>query len=258
MSDQVQPGCEAWEAEGSGERARVGIAVVHGFTGNPHSTTPLGRRLNAEGYTVVVPRLPGHGTSPKDMARTRFDDWLGEVERVTDDLVARCDHVVLVGLSMGGTLVLDVASRRPVAGVVAVNAQMRDPEQLLAKLAPLLMHVVPMVPRDLAGLPSGDIARPGADEKAYPTIPAKAAHSLTSRFPQVREHLRGATVPALVAWSPQDHTVPPTNSQTIIELLAGDVETLVMERSYHVATLDWDAEALEDAVLAFVERVSTA
>lgn len=258
MSEQVQPGSEAWEADGEGDRARVGVAVVHGFTGNPHSTTPLARRLNEAGYTVVVPRLPGHGTSAKDMARTRFDDWLGEVERVTDDLLARCDNVVLVGLSMGGTLVLDVAARRPVAGVVTVNAQIRDPEQLVAKLAPLLMHVVPMVPRDLAGLPAGDIARPGGDEKAYSMVPAKAAHSLTSRLSQVREHVRGATVPALVAWSPQDHTVPPVNSRTIIELLAGEVETLVMERSYHVATLDWDAEALEDAVLAFVARVGGA
>jgi carboxylesterase len=252
-------GAEAWSATGEGARGRIGVAVVHGFTGNPNSTRPVAERLHREGYTVEVPLLPGHGTTVKDMARTRYADWRGEVERVLDDLAGRCDQIVLVGLSMGGTLALDLAGARAedVAGVVAINAQLLDPEQVLAKVAPILQYVAPIVPRELAGLPSDDIAKPGADERAYAKVPAKAAQSLIRELPRVRAQLLDVRAPVLVAYAPQDHSVPARNSQAIREYLGtSDVTELVLERSYHVATLDYDAELLEDAIVAFVERVT--
>lgn len=252
-------GAQAWAATGEGERARVGIAVVHGFTGNPNSTRPVAERLHRDGYTVEVPLLPGHGTTVKEMARTRYADWRREAERILDDLRRRCDQVVLVGLSMGGTLCLDLAGSRPkdVAGVVVINAQLLAPEQFLAKFAPVLQYVAPIVPRDLAGLPSDDIAKPGADERAYPSVPAKAAQSLIRELPRIRAQLLDADMPILVAYSPQDHSVPAKNSRAIREYVASaDVTELVLERSYHVATLDYDAELLEDAIVAFVERVT--
>lgn len=253
------PGAEAWSATGEAERARVGVICVHGFTGNPNSTRPVAERLNREGYSVEVPLLPGHGTTVKDMARTRYADWRGELEQLVDDLAGRCDQVVLVGLSMGGTLALDVGSARPddVAGVVTINAQLLNPAQPLARIAPLMQHLAPIVPRDLAGLPSDDIAKPGGDERAYAQVPAKAAQSLIRELPRIRAQLRDLRAPLLVAYAPQDHTVPAANSAAILDLAGSDDATeLVLERSYHVVTLDYDAELLEDAIVAFVERVT--
>lgn len=254
---EIMDGCEAWEAVGDGPKASTGVAVVHGFTGNPISTTPLAKVLNAAGYTVAVPRLPGHGTTAKDMAGTRYEDWRGEVDATIDRLQEQCDKVLCVGLSMGGTLTLDVTSTRSdIAGCAVINAAIRDPEQLVAKIAPILQFIIPMIPRDLAGLPSGDIAKPGADEHAYGMVPAKAAQSLVNNLGRVRGQLPRLTQPILVAWSPQDHTVPAENSQTILELVGSeDVTTVVCERSYHVATIDWDQELLETEITAFVDRV---
>lgn len=253
---QVIDGAEAWRAEGDGQRGRIGVVVVHGFTGNPVSTRPLGERLHEDGYTVEVLRLPGHGTTAKDMASTRYADWLAAVESATDDLAARCERVVLVGLSMGGTLCLDVAARRDVAGLVTINAQVLDPDGLVVKLAPVLQHVAPMVPAKLAGIAEDDI-KAGGTEKAYDTVPAKAGQSLTRALPRVRAQLSDLTAPTLVCWSSEDHTVPPKNSQRLVGLLrSSDVRTLELTESYHVATLDHDAELLATSISDFIAEVA--
>lgn len=251
----VIEGADAWRAQGDERRGHVGVVVVHGFTGNPVSTRPLGERLHADGFTVEVVRLPGHGTTPQEMATTRYADWLAAVEAATDDLAQRCEQVALVGLSMGGTLCLDVGARRDVAAVVTINAQVLEVDGVLARLAPLLMHLVPMVPARLAGIAPDDI-KAGGTERAYPTVPARAGHSLTRALRRVRAQLPSLTAPVLVCWSTEDHTVPPKNSRALVELLPGDVRELELTDSYHVATLDHDRELLGDTISAFLAEVT--
>lgn len=252
-------GAEPWSAAGRGPRARTGAVVLHGFTGNPNSTRPLGERLAADGYRVEVPRLPGHGTDVRDLGRTRYADWYDAAERVIESVARATDHLVVVGLSMGGTLALDLASRRGdvVDGVAVINPQILAPTQLLAKLAPVLQHLVPYVPRDLAGLPSDDIARPTADEHAYPMVSAKAARSLLVELPRIRRQLADLTAPLLIASSPSDHTVPVANARALPALVGSErVTELELPDSYHVATLDYDAPRIEAAVLDLLAEVA--
>lgn len=249
-------GAEAWSSPGEGALGRIGIVVVHGFTGNPCSTRPFGEALARRGFAIEVPRLPGHGTHWRDMARTRYTDWRAEVEAAVARVRERAHHVLLVGLSMGGALVLDVACRdAKIAGVVPINAPVLDREGLLARLAPLLEKVLPVVPASAAGLVENDAARPGVDERAYAWVPAAAGNSLLRELPRLREDLGHLHAPVLVAWSAQDHSVPPANSRAIARLAReAQVEELVLERSFHLATLDLDADLLEDRVAAFAAR----
>jgi carboxylesterase len=253
------PGAEPWSARGEGERGKVGVVVVHGFTANPIGTRPLGQRIAAEGYTVEVPCLPGHGTSVRDLGRSRYADWYAALEHTVDHLTPGCDRIVVVGHSWGGTLTLDLASRRPdaFAGIVAINAQILKAHQPLAKLAPFLQYVAPYVPRDLAGAPTNDIAKPGVSEDAYAMVAAKAAQSMMEELPRVRQQLSSLTAPLLVAWSPADHTVPSENSVVLQEAVGStDVTEVVCSRSYHVPQLDYDAEMLGQAIVGFIGRVT--
>ena len=109
------------------------------------------------------------------------------------------------------------------------------------------------MPRDLAGLPSNDIARPGVAEGAYPMVSAKAAQSLIGQLRRIRGQLIDLTQPLLVAWSPDDHTVPAANAQALQELVGtSEITTLVCDRSYHLPQLDYDADKLRTALLDFV------
>ncbi len=67
----VRPGAEPYAHDGDD----IGVLLVHGFTGNPSSMLPWARTLSAAGHTVRLPRLPGHGTTWRDMGRTRWPDW---------------------------------------------------------------------------------------------------------------------------------------------------------------------------------------
>ena len=255
---RIQPGCEPWQADGSGDRAGTTVVVTHGFTGNPLATRPLAEVLHGAGFTADVLRLPGHGSTVKDLCASRYPDWRAEVDAAIDRARDAGRRVVLVGHSMGGTLSVDAAGRRPadVAGVVAINPQVLDPTQLLAKVAPVMQHVLPVVPRDLAGLPTNDIARPDVEERAYPKVSARAAQSLIRELPRIRAQLLDLTMPLLVVTSPQDHTVPAANSDALVELVGStDVRRVSCERSYHVPQIDWDRELVEDAVLDFVVDV---
>jgi carboxylesterase len=245
-----------WSAEGrpDAEGRRVGVLLLHGFTGSPASMRPWAEHLAAAGYAVEVPRLPGHGTTWQDMVATRWADWAAEAERAYADLASRCDAVVVGGLSMGGTLALHLAERHPeVAGLVLVNAALASTNKQLWFL-PVLKWVVKAAP----GL-SNDIKKPGADELAYRRTPLKPMASLVAAWKTVRADLPKVTCPVLVFRSAEDHVVDPSSADAIrAGLGSDDVTEQVLPDSYHVATLDNDAPTIFAESTAFVGRVTTA
>jgi carboxylesterase len=256
----VLPGAEAFRSAGSGERAHIGIALIHGFTGSPISLRPLAERLASRGFAIELPRLPGHGTSERDMARTRYADWFSAADSAVSRLEQSTERAVVVGLSMGAAISLDIAARAAhpkLAGVVTINVQILDRQRLAMKLGPLVERVMPFAPAALAGLRKDDIAKPGVSERAYASVPTAAGNSFTRELPRVRDSLAGITCPVLVVWSREDHSVNPENSKVLASVLArGLASELVLERSYHVATLDYDLELIEANVADFAERVA--
>lgn len=213
--------------------------LCHGFTGSPNSMRPWARYLADRGYSVRLPRLPGHGTRWQDANLTRWPDWYGEVERAFDELAGRCRTVFVCGLSMGGTLALRLAETRgdAVAGMVLVNPSVTS-ERFAAKyLLPLLGRVLP------AWTSIGnDIKQPGVDEVAYGKVPLKAALSLRELWTVTRADLPRIGQPLLLFRSRVDHVVEPVNASIVrAEVASTDVTERVLENSYHVATLDNDA-----------------
>jgi carboxylesterase len=231
----------------------MGVLVLHGFTGNPQSMRAIAERLAADGHTVELPLLPGHGTAVEDLLPTRFDDWYAAAEAAFDDLAGRTDRLVVVGLSMGGTLATTLAAQKMVAGLVAVNAQIVPPaESFFEMLQATLDAGVDIIP----GV-GGDIALEGAEELAYPGTPIAGAQSLLVHCRTlVDDLLPRITCPVLILSSPQDHVVPPESSDTLAALVAGPVERVTLERSYHVATLDHDAALIEDSISRFVAKLA--
>ncbi|MCX5260309.1 carboxylesterase [Streptomyces canus] len=246
----VLPGAEPFRHEGG----EAGVLLCHGFTGSPQSLRPWAQHLAEHGLTVSLPLLPGHGTRWQDMALTGWQDWYAEVDRELRALSERCSSVFVAGLSMGGTLALRLAAKHgdAVSGVVVVN-----PANRMHGLAPYALPVARHFVRTAPGIAS-DIAKEGSVELGYDKVPLHAAHSLRTFFRQVDGELPQVTQPLLVLRSAQDHVVPAADSARVLSRVSStDVTEIVLEQSYHVATLDHDAERIFDESLAFIGRHTT-
>jgi carboxylesterase len=248
----VLPGAEPFAADGG----EVGVVLSHGFTGSPQSLRPWAEHLAAAGLTVRLPRLPGHGTRWQDLNDTRWPDWYGEVERAFDDLRGRCRQVFGMGLSMGGTLVTRLAEQRPaeVAGLVLVNPSLGTERKDVKYALPLLHRVVP----SLAGIGS-DIRKPGVTELAYGRTPLRAMHSLAQLWPLVVADLGRVSAPVLLYRSRVDHVVEPMSGRLLREGASStEVTEVILEDSYHVATLDNDAPTIFAGSVEFVRAHTSA
>ena len=245
----IMPGGEPFSAPGGPH----GALVLHGFTGTPQSMLGLGHALTDAGFAVELPRLPGHGTSPEDMVTTSWADWSGAAEAAYEKLAANCDHVVVVGLSMGGTLTAWLATRHPeIAGIVVINGMIEPAPPSLREMLDM------MVAQQVTEVPSigSDIALPGSAEVSYDRVPVSCIMSLLNELEELKTQLGAITSPALIFTSPEDHVVPPVSGDTLAAGVAGPVERVTLERSYHVATLDYDRELIERETVAFALRVS--
>jgi len=248
----VMAGAEPFDLPGG----PVGVLLCHGFTGTPQSMRAWGEHLAGAGFAVRCPLLPGHGTRWQDANASTEDDWYGELSAALDDLRSRCTSVVVAGLSMGGTLALWLAERRPddVAGLVLVNPSLLT-ERRDAKLLPLLARVTP------AWAPiASDIKKPGSTELAYPRLPTRAAVALRRLWAAVRADLGTIRTPLLVFRSVTDHVVEPASTRLLLaEVGSSDTTEVLLHESYHVATLDNDAPMIFTRSVDWIrERVPAA
>ena len=248
----LMPGAEPFVLDGSPSNpanGSVGVVLCHGFTGAPSSLRPWGEHLAAAGMAVRAPRLPGHGTRWQDMNSTRWEDWYGELERAFDAMLAKVPTVFAMGLSMGGTLCLRLGEERgaELAGLVVVNPSLAT-ERKDAKLLSLVSKVVPSIP----GIGS-DIKKPGVTEQAYDRSPLRAAYSLAQLWKVTRADLGKLTQPVLLYRSRTDHVVEPISGRLLIDGASStEVREVILEDSYHVATLDNDAPLIFDGSVEFV------
>jgi carboxylesterase len=236
-----------------GGSGRTGVLLIHGFTGTPQSLRPWAEHLAADGFVVSLPRLPGHGTHWRELNQTAWTDWYAHADAAFADLSDRCDQVFIAALSMGGALGLRLAEQHgaAVAGLVLVNPAINitDPRM---RILPVLHHLVP----SLAAI-GNDVADPAAREIAYDRNPLHALHSQTKLWADVITHLDRVTQPLLVFRSEQDHVVDPSSVAILRDrLVSSDVEFRTLTRSFHVATLDYEAEEIFTASSTFFRRLS--
>lgn len=245
---EVLPGAEPASFPGGPN----GALVIHGFTGSPQGLRGLAQAFADAGFATELPRLPGHGTTLDDMNTTSWADWSAAVEAAYQDLAARCEKVVVAGLSMGGTLATWLATEHPdIAGLVLVNPAVepmgQDAIDMFRQMIDAGTEFIPAI--------ANDIAEEGQVELSYDQTPLRPLLSLVEQGAELAARISDIRCPILLCTSPQDHVVQPSASDYLAERVSGPLERVTLERSYHVATLDYDRHLIEERAVEFAQKV---
>lgn len=235
----IDPG--AYAAEGGA----VGALLIHGFTGSAAETSPMGRYLAARGLAVRCPLLPGHGTTPEDLTRIRWQDWTGEVEAALRELQATCEHVFVGGLSLGSLLTLWLGSRHgEIAGLIAMAPAVKVQNRLLP-VSLGLRHVMRYNP--LGAIGDDDLGDPQAHERAwaYDKTPMWGAGEVYLLQRQVLRALPEVRQPILIFQGRLDAQLDPQAAQIVYDRIGSEDKTLVwLENSGHNLLIDGERESV--------------
>ena len=254
---------------------RTGFLLVHGLAGTPIELKFVAKGLAREGFTVHCCQLAGHCAGEEDLAATRWPDWFADVAAALDRLRAQCDSVIAGGLSMGAVLALHLAAQRPreVDGLVLYSPTFWYDGwaipwyRFLLKLG---IHTPvgrnyrfverepygikdPYIRSVIAGaIMSGDSAEAGL----YAT-PSRSLRELWRLVDVVSAELPAIDSPTLLVQAREDDVSSLANAVHLQRRLGGLVDTLVLDDSYHMVTIDRQRDLVIERTLAFARWIES-
>ena len=213
-----------------------GVLLIHGWASSWRMWARSMIRLAQAGYRALAVDLIGFAASDKP-----GNDWYS-LERFTRTLTDFSDRVgldrpALVGHSMGGTIALDMATRRETRSLIAVspivNGELGLPLRRLWT-SPLLRRLfetvrrraifsaagnmrlvaLPWLPRDFARKRMLQDLRTTTVNAAVGSLRAVVASNLQHRLPMIH-------APTLVLAGGRDTTVPPTQARLAARSIPG-------------------------------------
>ena len=250
---------------------RIGFLLVHGLAGTPAEMKILGKRLNRYGFTVLCPQLAGHCASEEELVTTCWSDWSRSVEDAFDALSRHMDAVFVGGLSAGAVLSLRHAQRYPgrARGLALYSTTLRYDGWTIPKLS-FLLPLILKTPyfgkryrfeeafpygimddklrgRILAQMQSGDAAAAG-----FTATPGASLKQLWGLVAAVKRDLPGIKTPTLIVHAGNDDIASArSNALYVRDHIGGPTELLLLDRSYHMVTIDQERNVVGDATARF-------
>ena len=251
-SNGVVLGAESFTLAGTNGRA---LLLLHGSGDTPQTLRYLAQRLNAAGYTVHAPLLPGHGRSPRDFMRVSAAAYLDAAREGLDALRRHSSWIGVAGLSMGGALAVQLAAESADVRVLVLLAPYLVPPpnvEWAARTAPVWGLVQPHLP-GRGELSVHDPAARAASY-AYGVFPPSALRALVSTAAAGRAALARVTVPTLVLNSREDNRIPQALAESALASLHAPAERHWVSGCGHVITVDYCKDTVADLTLAFLAR----
>jgi len=252
-ADGIVPGAEGFTLPGSGERA---LLLLHGSGDTPQTLRYLAGRLQAQGFTVRAPLLPGHGRGLRDFAAATADDYARAARQELDALLAQYQWVGVIGLSMGGALGARIAAEHPeVRALVLLAPYLTPPPSvaLVSRTAPVWSLGMPYFAGGGKDESVHDpVAR--AASYAYGVFPPSAVRALCETAYAGQRALSSITTPTLVVNSREDNRIPAALAEKATATLRGPTERHWVAGCGHVITVDYCRDAVASLVSDFLAR----
>ncbi len=240
-----------------GKSKNIGVLLSHGYMAAPREVETLARYLGSIGFWVYVPRLKGHGTSPDDLAKRSFQDWVVSIDRGYATISSICKRVVVGGFSTGAGLALDLAARvKEVAGVFAVAAPMTL-KDFSSKFAPAVDMWNRIMDKAYGVGPKMEFVenKPENPHINYLRNPISGVREIERLMDDLEPKLPDLDVPALIVQSRRDPVVEPKGSRKIFKLLGTeDKEYRLFNFDRHGILLGDGSQRVHKAIGEFINR----
>ena len=238
--------------------AAPGVLAFHGFGGTTREVELCTEVAEEVGLAALARSLPGHGSHARDLAKTRFADWVAGAESAYQELAA-AGPVIAAGISMGSLVAAQLAITHPdrVQGLVMLaNAAWLRPPLAFALRAGGLLRIPDFLVKKKGG---SDIADPAArsTQISYTADPVHAAIDLERAGRAIRERLSQVRCPTLIIHGALDRVCPVENAWRVANLLGTkDVRVVIMPRSHHIVTRDVEKAEVARELRNFYSRIT--
>jgi carboxylesterase len=226
-----------------------GVLALHGFTGSPFEVRALGELLYQNGFSVFAPALAGHATTEVDLDGISADDYITSAEEAYQTAARRCDRLYVVGLSMGGTLGLHLATRQSLHGLVTISTPVF--------LYPMVNASVPVIEQWMPGLrtPANFAAWQG-NVVGYKSTSIGAVRVVVDVLDRVRPELERVDSPVLVLHSSRDFTVPIASARTIHDSIRSKIKRLeIIDAGSHLMTVEPNLSLIGSIIVDFLRSL---
>ncbi len=249
---------------------RLGVLLIHGLGGTPVELRFIAQGLARAGHTVYCCQLAGHCATPEELRRSTWSEWYQSVETAHDRLKAECDTILAGGLSMGGILALGLAQNRPenVHGLLLYAPTLKLDGWSMPWYSRPLQYVRPLPVKlefDLAehepyglkdervrALVASAMQSGHAGQAGVFSTPLRSFANFNALVAVVKRGLHKVKQPALIVHPRDDDMASIRNAQYLQTHLGGLVDTLVLNDSYHMVTLDQQRHIVAERTAAFV------
>ncbi|MEO8856176.1 MAG: alpha/beta fold hydrolase [Burkholderiaceae bacterium] len=257
---------------------RSGVLLIHGLTGTPAEMRFVANGLHQKGFTVYGMQLAGHCGSVEDLLRTGWRDWSDSVDQAATRMLQSVDRMFVAGLSMGALLALQLAEerQRDVGGLALYGTAFRYDGWAIPAIARLsfllpwvcatglcrgrsFMESFPYGIKDerirnrlVGSMLAGDSAAAGLPGNPWPSL--AEFFRLSSN---VRHRLDRVRAPCLAVHAAEDDIASLRNLEIVRRGVSGTFETLLLDNSYHMVTVDGQRQQLIERSARFFAELST-
>ena len=248
MQKTMSPLCGPFEFP----EGRHGVLLIHGFTGCPGHMRKIGDALREDGFAVRGILLPGHGTSPEDMKRYCWQDWLLAVREAAKEMREKYPYFSVVGHSMGGVLALILAEEMDLTACVSIAAPMKTTNKL-RHLALPVSFIHPMMNKKIDPVKRGVLD--GDYDFTYSGFPTKSTHDLSVLMSRAKRSLELIRCPLLAVQSRSDRTVTADSPDMILQGVHSKKKAMLwLDNAPHVCTITAETPKITKGVIVFLKE----
>jgi len=235
-----------------------GILLLHGFTGTPYEMRPAGEYFHKKGFTVLCPRLAGHGTSEEELDRCSFYDWISSAESALNYLAQKVQKVYVLGLSMGGLLALKLASvHRDIEKVIVIASPLYLTGENGLFVSACRIPLFRMLVRSVKKPEPADerYRKIWTENPSYRSVPTKASYEFYKLMQSTRKSLKSVSQSIMFVYSKSDRDVSFGNlSEMVSGVSSRDIYVYIPENMGHLITLEDGNSVVFEKIYEFIKR----